>query len=139
LPWVRCYVINDSSLISAIDRQVRTISFAPIEAKATAGALGTTDETNEIMRRDPAGEHGHFSTFHKAVRPALSPGPGLDGMVARGVGVFEASLAKMRQQKSPQTLKFFQWVRHEVLMASTEGEYGPGNPFRDPVFENAWL
>lgn len=138
LPWTRCYFINDSSLIHAVDRQSRVLSFAPIEAKATAGTLGTTEATNKIMRHDPTGVNGHFATFHKAVRPSLAPGSGLDGMVQRAVRMMEESLGHM-QQRAPQTVGFFSWVRHEVLLATTVGEYGPGNPFQNPAFEKGWL
>ncbi|KAM7210436.1 Cytochrome P450 [Rhypophila decipiens] len=137
LPWSRCYVINDTSLIPVIDRQVHTISFGPIEAKATAGVLGTTDATNKIMGFDAAGELGHFTTFHRAVRKPLSPGPDLEAMMARAVGFMESSLAKMQNHTT--TTDFFRWIRHEITLASTDGEYGVGNPFQDPVFEKAWF
>ncbi|KFA54602.1 hypothetical protein S40293_02210 [Stachybotrys chartarum IBT 40293] len=138
LPGVRCYAVNDSSLVLAVDRQIKVLSFAPIEASATAGTLGTTEVTNEIMRRDPTGSNGHFTTFHRAVRPHLSPGLGLDGMVQKSLGAMEMSLWDA-QQSGVQNVGFFSWVRHAVLLATTDGEYGSGNPFRDPAFEKAWF
>ncbi|KAI6351420.1 hypothetical protein MCOR25_009939 [Pyricularia grisea] len=38
----------------------------------------------------------------------------------------------------PQTFQLFEWVRHEILIATTESVYGPNNPFRDPSMEKAW-
>ncbi|EFY85249.1 cytochrome P450 oxidoreductase [Metarhizium acridum CQMa 102] len=127
-----------SSLVLAVDRSFQTLSFAPIEASATATTLGTTEATNEIMRRDPAGSNGHFTTFHRAVRPHLSPGWGLDGMVERALCVVGTCLSNTHNT-SPQKVNFFGWVRHMVLLATTEGEYGPGNPFRELAFEQAWF
>lgn len=135
VPGVRCYIVNDHSLIPFIDRQIRTISFAPIEAKGTAGALGTSSLTNEIMNRDPTSETGHFITYHRAVRPSLSPGPGLDAMLRRSVAALEQSMYNSRRSKS---LRLFHWIRHEIIVATAEGDYGPGNPFRDSNFEDAW-
>ena len=138
LPGVRCYVINDPALISAVERQPQMLSFAPIEANAAAATLGMKATTHEIMRRNPTASDGHFVTFHKAVRPALAPGSSLDNMVKNAVNVMESSLM-IFQQKKKQNTHFFSWVRHEILSAVTEGEYGPGNPFRKPAFEQAWL
>jgi hypothetical protein len=131
-------VVNDAPLISAVDRQIRTISFAPIEAKATAGTLGTTRETNDLMRHDPTGINGHFTTFHRAVRPALSPGSGLNEMVHKAVRSMDRTFTGLHQANGA-SVNFFTWVRHHVLQATTVGEYGPGNPFQDPDFEKDWL
>lgn len=135
LPWIRCYIINDHSLIPSIDRHIRTIAFAPIEAKATAGVLGTSSITNEIMSRDPTSNTGHFITYHKAIRPPLAPGPGLDAMLSRAIRALQQSVCNLQLSGN---VSLFHWVRHEVILATSEGDYGPANPFRDPDFENAW-
>lgn len=134
-PGVQFYIVNDHSLIPFIDRQIRTILFAPIEAKGTAGDLGTSSLTNEIMNRDPTSETGHCITYHRAVRPSLSPGPGLDAMLRRSVAALEQSMYNSRISES---LRLFHWIRHEIIVATAEGDYGPGNPFRDSNFEDAW-
>lgn len=137
MPWSRHYVVSDTSLVPAVDRQSRTISFAPIEAHATASFLGTTQNTNEIMRRDPTGDQGHFNTFHKSIRPTLSPGSGLEAMLTGSFKVMESSLWRLSQE-TPKPVDLFHWVRHEILLATTTGEYGPANPFLDPKVEQSW-
>lgn len=76
-------------------------------------------------------------SFPKYVHPALSAGPGLDSMNRRAIQVISKSLDE-RSQKGATKVQLWQWVRHELLLASTEGVYGPKNPFRDPAMEEAW-
>ncbi|KAI0894406.1 cytochrome P450 oxidoreductase [Annulohypoxylon nitens] len=137
LPFVRCYIINDTALIPSVDRQIKIISFAPIEANATAGFLGTTEETNRIMRLNPTSDDGHFQSFHKAIRPALGPGPGLDNMLSETFKAMESSLNRQSKYNSAE-FDLFQWVRHQIILATTTGEYGPRNPFLNPAVEQAW-
>jgi hypothetical protein len=137
VPIARLYIVNDSSLIPAIERQSKVIAFSPIEAEATANLLGMRAATNETLRRDPTGDNGHFITFHHAVRPALAPGPGLDAMNRRSVESLVASLDGRRKARSS-VVSLFDWVQHEMIMATTDAEFGPGNPFREPEFERAW-
>lgn len=89
------------------------------------------------MRRDPTGDHGHFHTFHEAIRPALSPGPGIDSMLKT---IFDSMDASLRRSNQPVTepVGLFHWIRHEVILATTTGEYGPTNPFLDPEVEKSW-
>ena len=139
LPFARLYIVNDSALIPIIERQSKIIAFSPIQADATANLLGMSEATNATLKRDPTGENGHFTSFHHAVRPALAPGPGLDTMNRRSVDSLAASLAYLRARQTPSTtVSLFAWVQHEIIMATTDAEYGPANPFRDPEFEKAW-
>ncbi|KAI1169479.1 cytochrome P450 oxidoreductase [Nemania sp. FL0916] len=137
LPFTRLYLIMDTALINSVDRQIKTISFSPIEANATAGFLGTTEITNKIMRHNPTADDGHFKTFHKAIRPTLAPGSGLDGMLQ---STFRAMESYLGQQSHIGSVEFdlFRWVQHQIILATTSGEYGRKNPFLDPEVEQAW-
>ena len=137
LPIARLYIVNDSLLIPVIERQTKVIAFSPIQAEATANLLGMSEATNETLKKDPTSDNGHFISFHHAVRPALAPGPGLDAMNRRSVDTLASSLDNLRQHRSS-TVSLFAWVQHEIIMATTDAEYGPFNPFRDPEFEQMW-
>lgn len=137
LPFARLYIINETSLISSVDRQTKMISFAPIEADATVNLLGMSDKANSTIKHDPTSDTGHFITFHKSFRPALAPGPGLDSMCRKAVQGLTTSFDDIRQ-RGPAVVKLFKWVQHELVLATTDAEFGPGNPFRDPAFEKAW-
>lgn len=90
------------------------------------------------MRRDPTGDQGHFHTFHEAIRPALSPDPGLDAMLKTTFDVMDSSLRPV-SRRTNEPIGLFQWIRHEVILATTIGEYGPANPFLDPEVEKVMV
>ncbi|KAI0018342.1 hypothetical protein F4780DRAFT_794773 [Xylariomycetidae sp. FL0641] len=57
--------------------------------------------------------------------PFLSP---VIGMVTK----------KAQYHRRAAAVRLFRWIRHEFLIATTEGVYGPRNPYRDPAMEQAW-
>ncbi|KAK7987042.1 25-hydroxycholesterol 7-alpha-hydroxylase [Apiospora saccharicola] len=138
LPGLRVYVVNDRSLISAIERSTRTLSFAPIEAQAAAAVLGTSKVTNEIMAHDPGSDQNHFAVFRKAVRPVLAPGPHLNAMFQRSFQTMSLSLDAQLTSAEPTKVDLLAWIRHEITLAGTDAEYGEANPFRDPSIEESW-
>lgn len=137
LPGTRLYVVNSPYLLPSIQRHFRTLSFTAIEASIAANLIGVNKATNKIMERNITSDDGYLMSFPKYVHSALSAGPGLDSMNRRSIQVIAKSLNK-RAQEGPTTVNIFQWVRHELLLASSEGVYGPKNPLRDPIMEEAW-
>ncbi|KAI0096081.1 cytochrome P450 [Nemania sp. FL0031] len=137
LPGIRLYVVNSSSLIQRIQRQFLTLSFTAIEARIAANLIGVTEATSKIIKHNATSEDGYLMSLPKYLHSALSTGPALYDMNRRSVQVIAKSLNKLAQE-GPTTVDMFQWVRHELLLASTEGVYGPNNPFRDPIMEQAW-
>lgn len=67
----------------------------------------------------------------------MAPGPGLDNMIQRAVDGLTSSLEVIRRE-SPATINLYNWVQHEVILATTDAEFGPGNPFQNSEFEEAW-
>lgn len=138
MPGQRIYVVNSVSLIPALQRQIKTIAFAPIEAQAAAMVMGVGPAGNAIIGSDKMLEDGSYlSTFVPSIQPAMAPGPGLDAINGAAVRYISDSLEDLRG-KGPVTVELFSWVRRELFMATTESIYGPKNPFRDPVLEKAW-
>ncbi|KAH9988971.1 cytochrome P450 oxidoreductase [Xylariaceae sp. FL0662B] len=137
-PGLRLYVVNASSLISIIDRQTQTISFAPIESQATAAVLGTSKTTNEIMARKPGSDQNHFAVFRKTVRPVLARGPSLEAMFKRSFQTMSISLGEQLTLGSSKETKLLAWAGYEITLAGTNAEYGEANPFRDSYVEQAW-
>ncbi|KAI0480681.1 cytochrome P450 [Xylariaceae sp. FL0804] len=137
LPGTRFYVVNSPSLITAVQARSRTLSFPAIEAGIAASLFGVSKATSDILGHDLTGSGGYLMSFPKYIHPALGAGPGLDAMTRRSVQVISSSLDAWAE-KGPTTVNLFEWVRHELLMATTEGVYGPKNPFRDPAMEKAW-
>ncbi|CAJ2507702.1 Uu.00g088880.m01.CDS01 [Anthostomella pinea] len=138
MPGQRIYVVNSLSLIPAVQRQIKTIAFAPIEAQAVATVMGIGPAGNAIIGSDKMFEaDSYLSTFVPSTHPALSPGPGLDALSGAAIRYASGSLAKLGGGK-PMAVELFFWVRQELFMATTESIYGPKNPFRDPALEQAY-
>lgn len=130
-------MVNSPSLLTSIQAQFRTLSFTALEANIAANLLGCQKATIDIIGRDVTKDQGYLMRFPKYVHSALSPGPGLDAMNRRAIQVIAKSLDEW-SQKGATKIQLWQWARHELLLASTEGMYGPKNPFRDPAMEKAW-
>jgi hypothetical protein len=138
MPGQRIYVVNSLSLIPPLQRQIKTIAFAPIEAQAAATVMGVGPAGNAIIGSNKMFEReSYLSTFVPSTHPALSPGPGLDAINGAAIRYISKSLAKLSNDGRT-TVELFSWVRRELFMATTESIYGPKNPFMDPVLEKAW-
>ena len=136
LPGQRIYVVNSVALIPPLQRQIKTIAFAPIEAQAAATVMGVGPAGNAIIGAENMREHGSYlATFVPSTLPALGRGPGLDAINRAAIEYISDSLAKI---KNSQTVELFSWVRGQMFAATTEAIYGPKNPFRDPTLEQAW-
>lgn len=138
LPGSRMYIVNSPTLITSIQAQFRALSFTALEASIAANLLGCKKTTIDIIGRDVTKDGSYLMSFPKYVHSALSAGPALDAMNRRAIQVIAGSLDAWSHKKTTE-IQLWQWVRHELLMASTEGVYGPNNPFRDdPAMEQAW-
>ncbi|KAI1410223.1 cytochrome P450 [Hypoxylon sp. FL1857] len=138
MPGQRIYVVNSLSLIPPLQRQIKTIAFAPIEAQAAATVMGVGPAGNAIIGSDKMLEDGSYlSTFVPSTHPALSPGAGLDAINGASVRYICDSLSKLSTNGTA-TVELFSWVRRELFMATTESIYGPKNPFRNSALEKAW-
>lgn len=83
-------------------------------------------------------ESGYLRSFPRASAVATAPGPGLDALNGMAVKVFAASFDKLVTQGRTK-LDLYKWIRHEIFAATTEATYGPGNPFRQNEYEQAWF
>lgn len=138
MPGQRIYIVNSVSLIPALQRQIKTIAFAPIEAQAAATVMGVGPSGNAIIGSDRMLEDdSYLSTFVPSIQPALGPGPGLDAINGSAIRCIADSL-EFLNSKGPKTVELFSWIRGELFMATTESIYGPQNPFRDSALEKAW-
>jgi hypothetical protein len=137
LPGSKLYVVNDTSLIAPIQSQSKTLSFAAVEARVASNLIGVDAATNKIVGSNLMSDEGYLLKLPKYLHASLKAGPGLDGINKKAMQVLDESLAKWAAQGST-PIKLFDWVRHELFIASSDSVYGPGNPFRDPSLEEAW-
>lgn len=140
MPGSRIYVVNSTSLIPVVQRQFRVLSFTALEASIAQDVLGVSKPVHEIISRDVSRDDSYLMSFPKYIHPAVHAGPHLDAMNRKAVEVLADSLDKhARNPNGSLRAKMFQWIRHELMLATTDGVYGPHNPFHDPKMEEAWL
>ncbi|RWA06922.1 hypothetical protein EKO27_g8181 [Xylaria grammica] len=135
LPGPRLYVVNSPSLISAVQRHVRTLSFSPFLARAASNLIAASKPGVEILSQDE--ENGFITRFHHFNHVSLSPGHNLD-TVKRKAWKIMASLPACGSVNSPRRVRMYEWISNEVMMATTEAIYGSQNPFRKPAVRTAW-
>ncbi|KAM7215317.1 cholesterol 7-alpha-monooxygenase [Rhypophila decipiens] len=137
MPGSKLYVINSTALLSLVQRQYRTLSFTPIEAKAARDLMGCSDTASKIINLDPTKYGSYLMSFAKAIHPALALSIHLDAMnrvsVQRISDVFDEL-----QATAPKKVNLFEWASHSMLLVSTDAVFGSRNPFRASALEEAW-
>ncbi|KAK8062701.1 cytochrome P450 [Apiospora hydei] len=133
LPGSRLYIVNDTSLIPVLQRQVRTLSISPIMVRIFSHFMGVSRPALDIMGRDPVEDHGFVHEITLETVKGLAPGLNLDDLNSKAVSILNASL-----EHAPSRVKIFQWASHEIMMATTSAVYGPQNPFNDPAVRAAY-
>ncbi|KAH9883502.1 cytochrome P450 [Xylariomycetidae sp. FL2044] len=84
MPGQRIYVVNSLALTKLLQRQIKTIAFAPIEAESGDVVMG----------------------------PALPPGPGPEDISGTAVRCLSESVARLREGDSgPTTGDLYRWIR----------------------------
>jgi hypothetical protein len=99
--------------------------------------MGVSEEAHAIVSKDVADEHGYSVNFVKAIHSTMFPGASLDALNKASVEVVLAAFKKLKA-KGRTTVGLFDWSRHEVMMATSEGVWGPQNPLRDAAVEENW-
>ncbi|KAK3329237.1 cytochrome P450 [Apodospora peruviana] len=137
LPGTRVYIVNSTALVVEVQRKWRTLIFPPVSARASEFAMGGSKKSLAIMRADMVTDAGFMHGFTKAIHPALSSGPALDHLSGGALKVMSELLDGITHQGG-RDVKLYDWLRHNLLMATTHSVYGPSNPLQDPKNEAAW-
>lgn len=138
LPGSRLYIVNDTRLIPAVQKQVRALSFAPLLVRVFSHFMGFSKSALAIAGADAVEHHGFVHQMTVQTSRALAPGPNLDALNAKAVSILNASLSAIAAKEAPTVVKLFEWASHEIMMATTDAIYGPRNPFRDPAVREAY-
>ncbi|KAI1385115.1 cytochrome P450 [Hypoxylon trugodes] len=135
LPATRLYVVNSTSLIPAVQRHVRTLSFSPILSRIASNLIAASQPGVQILSEDE--EDGFIARFHNFNHVSLASGSNLDALNKKAWEV-TASLHSQEYYDSPRKLRMYEWISHGVMMVTTEALYGHQNPFRSPEIREAW-
>jgi len=140
LPGSRLYVVNSPSLISAVQKQHKALAFMPLVADASVKVSRFSKTASDIINMNINGNDGNWGyvmTFHDAIQPSLAHGMQLDAMNRTMLGLVAQSFNRPREE-APTTVKLFDWVQHQITLATTGSVYGPSNPYKDPKLEAAF-
>ncbi|KAJ4299052.1 hypothetical protein N0V90_004296 [Kalmusia sp. IMI 367209] len=143
LPGQRIYVINDPQLISAVQRQYRILSFQAVEDGFSHKLLPLSLTSQELQKREAdawrTGPAHMPSPGHEQFK-SLAPGKHLDQMNQIMLKSLEETMEGWpRENSQTDAVKLFEWIKEVIIIPTTEGVYGPANPYRDSsVRKNYW-
>jgi hypothetical protein len=123
-----------------VQKQQKALAFMPMIVKASIMVSGFSKAGTEIINTNSNGEDGdggYVKTFHDAIHPAISPGRNLDALNRTMLGLVASQFDEQANYQK-QNVKFFEWVRHQITLATTNSVYGPGNPYRDSAIQQAF-
>ncbi|KAI0153311.1 cytochrome P450 [Xylariaceae sp. FL1272] len=141
LPFVRLYIVNSPSLLQNIHRQPRKISFSTVMVQMASTVTGMSVDSARIIAKDHLQSHGFLHELVSTVRSSLSPGSTPLNMLNRNaIQAIAKSLDMVATgAETPVKINMYGWIKHQVMMATTEGAFGPQNPFRDTKIQQAFF
>ncbi|KAL4995055.1 cytochrome P450 [Aspergillus recurvatus] len=129
------YIITSPSLMQAVQRNKRTLKFAPLVTFTAERFAGIHESGMKLLRDKEAGGAGLSAETVHAMEKTLI-GPSLDRMnekMARMLGPLVDELAA-----STQIVDLYAWCTRAITAASTNASYGPLNPYKDPAIADAF-
>ncbi|KAK2595605.1 hypothetical protein QQS21_006652 [Conoideocrella luteorostrata] len=131
------YIVNATSLIPVVQKQVQTLSFSPISVQMSGTIVGLSTTAQKIVGKDYMKSHSAIAVMHKITHHSLSPGPELDRLIRKAAEAMQSSLDSCTAQDGI-NVNMRAWVDYEVIQPTTDCVYGQLNPFRYPKVKVAW-
>jgi hypothetical protein len=133
LLFLRTYVISSPSLILAVQRNSKALTFeALLNSAAKVAGIQDMETLNHVL--DESGTTVHAKSVQVIQKTML--GEGLNEMNARMIGYMKVAIDSLEQQSDP--IALLSWIKHGITIASTDAMYGSRNPYRDPEVEKAF-
>ncbi|KAM4067571.1 cytochrome p450 [Hirsutella rhossiliensis] len=136
VPSGKIAIAGTPEVLSSIDKSPRAVAFVPIAARVIERLSGLSPQGSKILLDKTVGEdrwEGYMYEVSKGVHATLSLGPDLKAITDRVAYDLNDSMRKFHGKKT--RVNVLTWFRHEFGMSSTNGIYGPKNPFKDPKVE----
>lgn len=140
IPGGRVYVVNHPTLVMAVQRLPKALSFWPVVANSIVQLGGLSIEGENRLLNDAQGLRGKENLFlesMKLVHKSMRLGEGLDQMT-RVMAVRVAGALDQLEHTQPHRIDLWDWVRHVITLAATASVYGPDNPFQSPLVEKSF-
>ena len=132
----KVYIVTDPDLVSAVNRNSKTLAFNPFIAQLGKRITGHDEATSQIVQRNLNGESGfgYVIEVHDGIVAALAPGKNLEDMILPFLRAVSTHLDALEKAK---VFNLFAWTREMVTMCSTRSIYGPENPFnKNPEYND---
>lgn len=136
IPGAKSYVITSPSLMSAVQRNSRNISFDPFLDVAASRIAGCSPATCHALLEKRRGGLGVNQLMVEAMHPALL-GEGLDGMnetMVKGLKSWIDELSRCEQTP----FDLYEWCKEAMTVASTDSVWGPLNPYKDKFIRDCF-
>lgn len=141
----KVHVIGSPELMHTLHRHPQTVSFWYLEAKFTAQLGAMTKETADTLMAnlEPNAQQSNIVMMEglKATHQAMTPLGGMEEMnrvAAKTTKIRLDNLLQAIQSKKAMPVDLWEWVKHEITVATTECVYGVHNPYRDPMVESGF-
>lgn len=134
------HIIGSPDLVYSLQRQPRSLSFYFFEGTFTAKFGGMTKKNEDAILRGIEPDSKDDSPVLdglKYTKFAVSPQGGMPDMVRIATTTILSQLNQLQKERRVK-VDLWDWIRHEVSVATTDAVYGPANPYRDPKFEAAF-
>ncbi|SLM34165.1 Cytochrome P450, E-class, group IV [Lasallia pustulata] len=124
----KVYIVTSPDLVSAVNRNSKSLAFNPFIAQLGKRITGHDDATSQIVQHNLNGEQGsgYVIEVHDGLVAALSPGAHLESMIAP---MLQKASTYIDDLDCSNEVDLFAWMRRMVTMCSTTAIYGPDNPF----------
>ncbi|USP74927.1 uncharacterized protein yc1106_02201 [Curvularia clavata] len=136
MPGGRIAIVTTPALLSHVDKNPKAIAFAPIAALVIDKLSGLSKSGSKVVLDKLMGEdkmEGYMNAVMKDIHATLTPGPHLETITTQVAYDINGSIRKLHGKTS--RVNLLHWFRHEFGLSSTNGIYGPENPFKDPKVE----
>ncbi|KAL4971688.1 cytochrome P450 [Aspergillus desertorum] len=129
------YIISSPSLMQAVQRNKKTLTFAPLVLFTAERLAGIHESGMRLLRDKEAGGAGLSAETLHAMEKTLTGKP-LDRMNEAMARLLSPLIDEL--VSAPETVDLYAWCTHAITAASTNATYGPLNPYKDPAIEAAF-
>ena len=131
----KIHILSSSSLIKAVERSSKTLSFEPIGTRFSCLFLGPSKSAIKLLKSS----NGAFTReMIRGIHHSAAPGVSLDSMTDSFVEALKETVRHLESREG-HSLSLFSWTRHHMTQLTTSTVYGPMNPYRNlRVEEGFW-
>lgn len=132
----KVYIVTSPDLVTALNRNPKTIAFNPFLAQLGKRITGHDEATSQIVQHNLNGEQGpgYVIEVHDGIVAALAPGKTLENMIKPFLEEVSGYFDALNKDNK---VDLFAWVRQMMTMCSTRAIYGPENPFnKNPKYSD---